>query len=389
MPMTLFDSLSPALMRLIAGQVCLHAAMAGLRLAAPLWALKHGQSAAAAGLLVALFAVSALFVALPAGRYADKHGLRKPFGFCVLIAVAGALVPVAFPHFLSLALAALLMGGATSAAVIALQRHVGRSAHGSVELKQAFSWLSIGPAAANFVGPFLAGVLIDLAGYRAAFVFCALLPLLAWVLVRQAHEEPMPAANPATESEKPRRAWDLLRDADFRRLLLVNWFMSTCWDAHAFLVPVIGHERDYSASVIGTIFGAFAIAAAAVRVLLPVLAHSLREWAVITVAMVMTAMLFVVYPLMPTALSMGVVSVFLGFTLGCVQPMIMSTLHQITPEERHGEALGLRMMTINASSVAMPLILGAVGAAVGTSVLFWAIAAIVGAGSWQATKLRS
>jgi MFS family permease len=99
-------------------------------------------------------------------------------------------------------------------------------------------------------------------------------------------------------------------------------------------------------------------------------------------------MLFVVYPLMPTALSMGVVSVFLGFTLGCVQPMIMSTLHQITPEERHGEALGLRMMTINASSVAMPLILGAVGAAVGTPVLFWTVAAMVGAGSWQATKLK-
>ncbi len=388
--MTLFDSLSPALIRLIAGQICLHAAMAGLRLAGPLWVLKNGQSAVAAGLLVALFAVSSLFVALPAGRYADRHGLKKPFSICVAIAVAGALVPVAFPHFLSLALAALLMGGATSSAVISLQRHVGRTAHGSVELKQAFSWLSIGPAAANFVGPFLAGVLIDFAGYRAAFALCALLPVLAWMMVRKAQEEPMRSAMPeANEAAVPRRAWDLLRDKDFRRLLLVNWFMSTCWDAHAFLVPVMGHERGYSASVIGTIFGAFAVAAAAVRVLLPVLAHSLREWAVITVAMVMTAMLFVVYPLMPTALSMGVVSVFLGFTLGCVQPMIMSTLHQITPEERHGEALGLRMITINASSVAMPLILGAVGATLGTSVLFWAIAALVGVGSYQATKLKT
>ena len=388
--MTLFDSLSPALMRLIAGQVCLHAAMAGLRLAAPLWALKNGHSAAVAGVLVSLFALSALFIALPAGRYADRHGLRKPFSICVGIAVAGASVAVAFPHFLSLAVAALLMGGATSSAVIALQRHVGRSAHGSLELKQVFSWLSIGPAAANFVGPFLAGVLIDLAGYRAAFAFCAMLPILAWVLVRQAKDD-RGEGSALLEGEQgaPRRAWDLLQDADFRRLLLVNWFMSTCWDAHAFLVPVIGYERDYSASVIGTIFGAFAIAAAAVRVLLPVLAHSLREWAVITVAMVMTAMLFVVYPLMPTALSMGVVSVFLGFTLGCVQPMIMSTLHQITPEERHGEALGLRMMTINASSVGMPLILGALGAAVGTSALFWGIAVLVGAGSWQATKLKA
>jgi MFS family permease len=109
--MTLFDSLSPALIRLIAGQICLHAAMAGLRLAGPLWVLSQGQSPAAAGLLVGLFALSSLFVALPAGRYADRHGLKKPFALCVGIAVSGALLPVAFPHFLSLAVAALLMGG--------------------------------------------------------------------------------------------------------------------------------------------------------------------------------------------------------------------------------------------------------------------------------------
>ncbi len=385
--MSVFASLSPELARLIAGQICLHAAMAGLRLAAPLWALKNGYSALAAGLLVALFAASSVLLALPAGRYADRAGLKKPFVECVCVAVGAALLAVAFPYFWVLCISALLLGGATSAAVIALQRHVGRISHGPLALKQAFSWLSIGPALANFVGPFLAGVLIDLSGYRAAFALCALLPLIGWALVRKVDEAPIAVV--ASDDAKPRRAWDLLSDEGFRRLLIVNWLLSACWDAHAFLVPVIGHERDYSASVIGTILGAFAIAAAAVRVLLPVLAHSLREWAVITVAMVLTAMLMVVYPLMPTALSMGVVSVFLGFTLGTVQPMVMSTLHQITPEERHGEALGLRMMAINGSSVLMPLLLGAVGAAVGTSALFWATAVAVGAGARMATRLKT
>jgi predicted MFS family arabinose efflux permease len=385
--LSVFASLSPELARLIAGQICLHAAMAGLRLAGPLWALKNGYSALAAGLLVALFAASSVLLALPAGRYADRAGLKKPFVECVCVAVGAALLAVAFPYFWVLCISALLLGGATSSAVIALQRHVGRISHGPLALKQAFSWLSIGPALANFVGPFLAGVLIDLAGFRAAFALCALLPLIGWALVRMVDEAPIVVA--ASDDAKPRRAWDLLRDEGFRRLLIVNWLLSACWDAHAFLVPVIGHERDYSASVIGTILGAFAIAAAAIRVLLPVLAHSLREWAVITVAMVLTAMLMVVYPLMPTALSMGVVSVFLGFTLGTVQPMVMSTLHQITPEERHGEALGLRMMAINASSVLMPLLLGAVGAAVGTSALFWGAALAVGAGARAAVKLKT
>jgi predicted MFS family arabinose efflux permease len=196
----------------------------------------------------------------------------------------------------------------------------------------------------------------------------------------------LPAITHKTQEKK--QFWDLLREPLMRRLMIVNWLLSSCWDVHTFVVPLLGHERGYSASVIGTILGAFAIAAAAIRILLPQLAHSLREWAVITVAMVMTAMLFAVYPLMPTALSMGVCSVFLGFTLGCVQPMIMSTLHQITPEERHGEALGLRLMAINGSSVVMPLLFGVAGAAIGVAGLFWVTGACVGMGARLASRLK-
>jgi MFS family permease len=391
--MQLFDSLAPSLARLIIGHISLHAAMAGMRMAAPLWALDQNLGAATAGVLVALFALTQVFIALPAGRYADRHGLKKPVYGAITASCVGALLACAFPHVITLGLAALLVGGSTGVAIIALQRHVGRAAHSTVELKQAFSWLSIGPAAANFFGPLLAGVLIDFAGYRAAFGAMALLPLICFAMTRLVSEPPSQAQREAegeqAKPEKPRAAWDLLREPMFARLLLVNWLLSASWDVHGFVVPLIGHERNYNASVIGMILGAFAIAAAVVRVLLPLLAHSLREWAVITFAMVMTCLLLAVYPLMPTALSMGVVSVFLGFVLGTVQPMIMSTLHQITPEERHGEAIALRLMAINASSVAMPLLFGLVGTAIGSAALFWIAAFMVGSGARLAFKLRA
>jgi predicted MFS family arabinose efflux permease len=378
------NSLSRPLLRLIIGHVCLHGAMAGMRMAAPLWALKEGFSAAAVGVLLALFALMQVFLALPAGRYADANGLKKPVGFAIIMASSGALLATAFPHFATLCVAALCVGGATGIASIALQRHVGRAAENPLQLKQVFSWLSIGPAASNFLGPFSAGLLIDFAGFRAAFFMMALLPLVTWFWIRKTTEL-LPVE---VKKEANKKAWDLLREPLMHRLMLVNWLLSSCWDVHTFVVPILGHERGYSASVIGTILGSFAIAAAAVRLLLPVLAHSLREWAVITVAMVLTAMLFAAYPLMPTALSMGVCSVFLGFTLGCVQPMIMSTLHQITPEDRHGEALGLRLMAINGSSVLMPMLFGLAGAVVGVAGLFWVTGACVGAGSWVAAKLK-
>ena len=47
-------------------------AMAGMRMAAPLLALREGYSEAAVGVLLALFALTQVFLALPAGP------LRRP-----------------------------------------------------------------------------------------------------------------------------------------------------------------------------------------------------------------------------------------------------------------------------------------------------------------------
>lgn len=382
-----------ALARLIAGQICIHAAMTGMRMATPLLALREGHSAAAVGVLLALFALTQVFLSLPAGRYADRHGLKRPVAMAVGVASTGCALALAFPVFPMLCVAALATGGATGAAMIALQRHVGRATHDPVALKRVFSWLAIGPAVSNFIGPLVAGLLIDhagsepgsTAGFRAAFAFMALLPLATWFWVRHTQElEPVLA----TASGAPQRAWDLLNDTAFRRLLLVNWFLSSCWDVHTFVVPLLGHERGYSASVIGTILGAMAVAAAAVRVFIPMVAEHLREAVVVTAAMLATAVLFGVYPLLPSAWAMGVCSMLLGFALGSVQPMIMSMLHQFTPAHRQGEALGLRLMTINASSVVMPVLFGSAGALIGVAGLFWLVGCGVGLGARLAWQLH-
>ena len=385
-----------ALARLISGHICIHASMAGLRMAAPLLALRDGYSPLAVGFLLALFALTQVFLSLPAGRFADRHGLKKPVGLAVLAAACGSGLAVAFPVFPVLCLSAMMTGGATGVASLSLQRHVGRAAGNPAELKRVFSWLSIGPAVSNFIGPFSAGLLIDhagvwlggqaadLNGYRGAFLLTALLPLATWLWIRRTVElPPVQRADAATG-----KAWDLMRQPMMRRLMLVNWLLSSCWDVHTFVVPVLGHERGISASVIGAILGAFAIAATLVRVLLPLFASHIHEWVVVTTAMAATALLFAVYPFMNSPLAMGVCSVMLGLALGSVQPMIMSTLHQITPAARQGEALGLRLMAINASSVAMPVLFGTLGAVVGVSVVFWFVGVAVGLGARPAWKLR-
>lgn len=385
------------LARLIFGQICVHAAMTGMRMATPLLALNQGYSALAVGMLLALFSLTQVFLAIPAGRYADRHGLKRPVGMAVVCSVTGAALAAAWPRFEVLCVSALLMGGATGAASIALQRQVGRAARDALELKRVFSWLAIGPAASNFIGPVLAGLLIDhagvwmggvagdLNGFRAAFLLMALFPLMTWFWIRHTQELPPAPVQPGTAT---RQVVELLREPRLRQLLVVNWLLSSCWDVHTFVVPVLGHERAFSASVIGTILGSFAIAAACVRVLMPMVAAHLREWVVLSGAMLVTAVMFAVYPAMQSPWTMGMCSVVLGLALGAVQPMIMSTLHQITPHAQHGQALGLRLMSINLSSVVMPLLFGTAGLVVGVSVVFWTVGAAVGLGARLAWKIR-
>lgn len=381
---------SRPLLALIMGQICLHSCMAGVRVAGPLLALHSGQPTWAVGVLLGLFAAAPVVSSLYAGRMADRHGYHLPVHLAVGMTVLGGLIAVASTWLVAwqfglLCLAACLCGVGTNFGLIAIQRSAGRLAEGDrAGLTRVFSWLGLAPALSNVVGPVVAGTLIDAVGFRGAFVALMLLPLATFWWSRQVPVE----ANTADVAVGSKRAsWELLTLPGMQRLLLVNFLMSSSWDLHSFLVPVIGHERGFSASAIGLILGAFAAAVAGVRVLIPFLSHRLREHQVLVGAMLLTTLVFGIYPWVHSAWLMAICATSLGLALGAVNPMIMTTLHHLTPSDRHGEAIALRSMTINASSALMPLLFGAVGAAIGASTLFWLMGAAVGAGSWQARRV--
>ncbi len=379
------------LVALIVGQICLHACMTGVRMAAPLQALREGQAAWVVGLLMGLFAAAPIVLALQAGRLADRRGYHHPMRIAVALTVLGALVALAVtwvPSFTfpAMCVAAMLVGGGANVGLIAIQRTASRHAADPTALKRVFSWLGLAPALANVIGPVLAGALIDLGGFRAAYAVMAALPFGALLWARRVPKE---AARPRESGAGAPRAWDLLRTPGLRRLLAVNWLLSSSWDVHSFLVPVLGHERGFSASAIGLVLGVFAVAVAAVRLAIPLIAQHLREGQVLAGCMLWTAGVFALYPFAHAAWAMGLLAAALGLALGAVQPMIMATLHQLTPPERHGEAIALRSMTINFSSALMPLLFGALGAMLGASALFWLMGAAVGAGSWPARRVAA
>ena len=375
---------------LIVGQLGMHSAMAGLRMAAPLQMLHEGHSAWAVGLLLAMFAAAPVMTALQAGRLADRLGYHRPVVLAVVLTAIGCSFALGSTfvagawHIGLLCGAAAATGAGANVGMLTIQRTAGLAARDSTERVRIFSWLGIAPAFANVIGPVLTGFMIDGFGFRAAFAVLLLMPLATLISARQVpHIEPAGAA-PAVAG---RRAWDLLHAPGFKRLLTVNWLLSMCWDVHTFAVPVLGHERGFSASTIGLILGTFTMSVTGVRLLIPWVAHRLSERTVLRGAMLGSGIVFCLYPLAPNPLLMGVCAVLLGITLGSVQPMVMAMLHHLTPDQRHGEALAFRSMAINMSSTLMPLIFGATGTLVGAAVLFWVVGGAVGAGSWLTRRL--
>lgn len=397
-----------ALLALIAGQICLHSAMSGLRMAGPLMLLRQGvgvgglPAEAMAGLLLGFFAVAPVVTALPAGRWADRRGYHRPVRLAITLVLLGAALALpgtwltGWPQAVLLALAALCCGAGSNLGLIAIQRSAGRlvdvAAHAqadpqarSTELKRVFSWVGMAPPFSNVLGPVLAGVLIDAGGFALAFGVLAALPLgTAWC------SRQVPAALTAgsaalgrdrPQAKSPRRpARELLAVPGMRPLLLMNWFFSTSWDLHTFLVPVLGHERGLSASAIGLVLGVFSAAVTAVRLAVPLLARHLSEGQTLRGAMAVAAVVFVVYPWATTAPAMAACALVLGLALGSAQPMILTTLHHLAPPDRQGEAIALRSAVINLSSTLLPLGFGVLGASVGTAVLFRGMAVLLVAG---------
>ncbi|HMO47589.1 MAG TPA: MFS transporter [Rubrivivax sp.] len=381
---------SRVLLALILGQIGLHATMAGVRMAAPLLALRDGHSAWSIGVLMALYAAAPVLLSLRAGRMADRHGYHRPVRIAIALSLLGALTALgatfagAGPRFALLGVSAALVGSGANLGLIVIQRAAGQAVRSNAERVRMFSWLGVAPSLSNVIGPVSAGLMIDAAGFRAAFGLMLMLPLLTLWCTRLI---PAEAAPGRAAADVARSSWPLLAAPGLKRLMVVNWVLSACWDVHTFAVPILGFERGFSATTIGLILGTFTLSVSGVRLLIPLWAHRISEIALLRAAMIGTGIVFGLYPLAHAPWLMALCAALLGLTLGAVQPMIMSMLHQLTPDRRYGEAIGMRSMVMNASSTAMPLVFGATGAAIGAAALFWLVGGAVASGSWVARRL--
>ena len=364
---------------LIALSILNHVAFAGARVSMTLAALHVHATTFQVGAVLSLYSLLPMLLAIPGGRWIDRIGPRGPMMIGTAVIAVGVLLPFVWLGLPTLMAASVLIGLGFLPFHLGIQKLV--SELGSPEdRRHNLSLMAIGFSVSAFLGPTTAGVLIDGLGHRFAFGGLSLLPLLAYLWLRRLRDRLPGGQMAAPDSTGSLRIGDLLATPQLRRLYVVVALISSAWDVHQFLVPLYGARIGISASGIGLILGAFAVATLVVRLVVPLFLMDVSEWKAILAAMAIAAGVYAVYPSVSSLESMIMLSFLLGLGLGVSQPMTLSIMAREAPASRLGEATGLRLMLVNGTQTVLPSAFGALGGVLGVGGLFWGMAALLGAG---------
>ena len=357
-----------------------HAVLSGSRVTVSLAALDKGASPLTVGTLMALYALLPMLFAVAAGRFSDRAGVRRPMLFGTIAIAVGAALPCAFPGMPMLFASAVILGTGFMVFQVATQNVTGELG-GPAERARNFSLLALGYSTSGFIGPLVAGFAIDHIGFAATFALLAVVPFVPLAVLARgglalpgAHVRDGPAHHGGVRV--------LLRHRTLRRLFAINALFAVGWDLFTVFVPIYGAQIGLTASEIGLVLSTFAAATFVVRLMMPRIARRMPEQKVLTIALFVAGAVYLLFPLAHGAPSLLALSFCLGLGLGSGQPMVMALLHTHAPPGRMGEAAGVRMSLVNTMAVAVPLVFGALGSAVGLAPVLYSVGACLATGGF-------
>lgn len=366
----------PLLLPLILVTLTGHMAFSGGRVSGSLYTLSVAAPEWVVGLFMATFSLLPTLAALSIGRWIDRMGALPVLRFGVMTVLLGAWMPVLWLSVPALFVMAVLVGFGFNAMSVASQHTVGVLAPGqSAEQRlRNFGWYALGHSASSALGPFISGLLIDHVGFRAAFATMAVFSCIAcWLVFRHlAHLPGARQADAQTSGKSTPKVWrDLMAAPELRRIYYVSLALACTWDLFIVMLPVLGTRLGFSASIIGTVFSLFALGTFVSRSLMPWLSSRLREWQIMRAAMIIIALVFVALPWAAAASVFMLLGFLFGTAIGFSQPNMLSLLHAASPTGRGGEALGLRSLVGNGSSVLIPIAFGFAVGPLGVAPLLW------------------
>ena len=353
----------------------------GTRPLVPLLAVNLGMGVAEIGLLVAAFSAVPLGIAAMAGPWIDRNGSGPALLYGILITAFGVILPFLMPGRLGLYLSQLGAGVGFTLFMLAAQKVAGMAEIG-LSRERSVAAMSLGAALGSLVGPLIGGFTADHLSYGMAFLALGLMILLAalplWRLFGRSpadavlrHKEP-PGLNP-------------LRVLSYHpfmgRAFLVSMLVLIGKDMYVAYFPLYALAAGMSASWIGMVVAVQNIGGVVMRFFMVPMVTAFGKNAVLVVSVMCAGLCFLALPLTYDPLLLLLISIVMGFGLGIGQPLSISRTINLSPPDRVGEVLGMRLASNRLTQFIAPLLIGAMSVAVGLSGIFIAIGALLLAGA--------
>lgn len=344
----------------------------GVKPVVSLYAYSLNISPQEISVIIAGSAVFPALLALHIGKWIDRIGTRPIVIFGNVIYLIALMFSVLFPSFFVFFIQLALVGVASTALMLALQKRVG-SLGGDID--RAVANYSLFGSLGAMLGPILSSALYDHYGYHLCIFFNMLLIAVALgseVGMKGLDEEKRgKSVERRAEQEKKESIWMSMRNRDIRNAILIGGLIFSYRELFSVYFPLLGENMGLSPTMSGMILSLSGLAMLIIRFAQTSLVHSFSRMRVLTWSLYVTGMVYLGLPFSPWTAVLFLLVALLGAGLGLAQPLSTAALLEGTLPERQGEILGVQMMMNRVSQFAIPVIFGGLGGLLGVAAIFW------------------
>ncbi len=333
-------------------------------------AVELGLSIVWIGIITATYAVLPIAIGVPMGRYIDRgyDAVTTWIGGGLL--VVGCAGFVLFPNLIGIMAATGIIGVAHLLFVVSQQIQCTRCGTGPGAMEHAIGSYMVANAVGQGVGPYIVGLAGGSASVpptRFLFALClggaALTAGLA-LLTRSSGVQKVPAGRPKVPLRQ------LLFIPGLNAIMLVSCITVVAQDLIVVYLPLLGADRGMSVDAVGTLLVIRAVASMVSRLLYARFQFAFGRIPLTIASSFLSALSYALVALpLPLPVLYAAIAIA-GFSLSIAMTASIAGVLAIATGGAIGTANSLRTMVNRVAQFVIPILAGAIAAAVGTGSVF-------------------
>lgn len=333
-----------------------------------LFASSEGASILFIGFIVSLFAILPIFFAIRIGGLLDKLGSKKMIIFGGFIMLTSYVFPFFFPNIYTLVLSQLLIGVGHLSVNLSLQKTIGNLKGNREKL---IGWFALFGALGEFLGPMIGGFSYQYFNFRTTYFIASALITLFLIIIIFFTKSIWRISKPQIQTNNNiKSSFKLLKKENLLKVMLIGGTVLYSKDLIIAYFPLYGESIGMSSGTIGIILSTMAAMGILVRILQSTLINYIGRAKVLLYSLILSGTGIILIPFNTSTFIILLLIGVIGFGLGIGQPISLIYTLDLSPTNRHGEVLGIRITFNRGLQFLGPLIFGGVGGVIGLSPVF-------------------